>query len=129
MLSKVVLAGLQYISCEIYIDDVIVYGDSLDELTIRFREILTRFKKFNIVVNPDKCCFGLSEIEFLGHVVSKDGIRLGKKKVDGLMKIQEPQDRIALKSFLGLTNYFREFIPYYADKILSHTAPINSCFL
>jgi hypothetical protein len=55
--------------------------------------------------------------EFLGHIVSKDGIKLGQKKVDGLIKLSEPKDKQTLRSFLGLTKYFREFIPFYADKV------------
>jgi hypothetical protein len=60
MLSKVVLAGLVYVICENYMDDIIIYGDSLQELDDRFREVLSRLKKHNIVVNPDKCSYGVN---------------------------------------------------------------------
>jgi hypothetical protein len=55
--------------------------------------------------NPKRCSYRVQQIKFLGHVVSKDGIKLGQKKVDGLMKLSEPKDKQTLRSSLSLTNY------------------------
>jgi hypothetical protein len=117
VISKEVLAGLLYTCCEVYIDDVIIFADTLEELEVRFRSVLKRFQDFGIIINPEKCVYGVEEIEFLGHVISKDGIALGKKKVEALKRLEAPKDKSSLKSLLGLTNYFRDFIPFYADKV------------
>ena len=70
IMSKQILKGLVYNICEVYIDDVIVYAETEDELHKRFAQVLERLKKHNIVVNPDKCCYGMKEMNFLGHVIS-----------------------------------------------------------
>jgi len=117
ILSKEVLNGLLYIICELYIDDIIIFADNMQELKERFILVLERLKQFNIIVNSAKCKFGLKKIEFLGHIVSKEGIQLSENKINDLKKIEEPISKSTLKSFLGLTNYFREFVPNYADKV------------
>mmetsp|Transcript_7130 Transcript_7130/g.7480 ORF Transcript_7130/g.7480 Transcript_7130/m.7480 type:complete len:1037 (-) Transcript_7130:831-3941(-) len=117
IMSKQVLQGLIYNSCEVYLDDIIIYADTEEELHQRFQVILERLRKFNIVINPDKCCYGLKEMKFLGHIISRDGIKLSREKVQGLVDIVKPVSLSTLRSFLGLTNYFRDFIPFYAQKV------------
>ena len=72
VISKEVLAGLLYTCCEVYIDDVIIFADTLEELEVRFRSVLKRFQDFGIIINPEKCVYGVEEIEFLGHFISKE---------------------------------------------------------
>ena len=114
VISTIVLAGFVGVICEAYIDDIVIFANTLDELNSRVRKILERFRQYKLILNPLKFVFGVSEIEFLGHIVSANGISLSPVKRDGLMKIPVPVDRAALRAFLGLANYFREFIPRYA---------------
>ena len=66
-----VLHGLQYDICEIYIDDIIIFADNEEELTENLRKVLERLAKHNISVSPEKCSFGLQEIEFVGHTLTR----------------------------------------------------------
>ena len=72
-MASVVLAGLVYIICEIYIDDVLIHGRSEKEFLVNLRKVLERLRKFNVAANPKKTKLGLSEVEYVGHVVSSEG--------------------------------------------------------
>jgi len=110
VISTQVLAGLCGIICEVYIDDVIVYGDSEESFLEAVKAVLQRFQEFGITVNPDKCSFGLPEIEYVGHTISKDGVSFKRSKLDSVVNFPKPSNHKELKSFIGLVNYFREHI-------------------
>ena len=114
-----VLVGLLSVICEAYMDDVVVVGDSLESLTNNVRLVLQRFQHFGLVVHPRKVVFGVTELEFLGHLVSSDGLRLAESKLQGLRELQPPSDKLSLKSFLGLANYFRDFVPNYSSRLFN----------
>jgi hypothetical protein len=63
VLATVVLIGLIQISCELYIDDVLVYGRTFDEFLANLKKVFERFSKHKLTLNPDKCSFGLKEVE------------------------------------------------------------------
>ncbi len=66
MMASVVLAGLLYSIVERYLDDVLVYAISEDELIERLCAVFTRLRQFSITLNPKKCSFGMEEVEFVG---------------------------------------------------------------
>ncbi len=68
-LATYVLVGLIYQICEWYIDDIIIHGTTKDD----FVEILRQVKNKGLVVNPDKCFIGMSEVEFVGHTINSEG--------------------------------------------------------
>jgi hypothetical protein len=74
VLSTTVLAGLISIICELYLDDLIIFAKDSEELIERFRIILTRFREFNILINPEKCKMGLEEVTYVGHTINESGI-------------------------------------------------------
>ena len=114
-IQHTVLAGLAFHTCEGYLDDIIVHATTEAELLVRLEEVFTRFRTYNITLNPDKCEFGLTQIEFVGHVVDGDGVRFSDAKLDGIRAIALPLTRGFLKSFLGLANYFRDHVPLYSQ--------------
>ena len=116
VISTVVLAGLVGVICEVYIDDVITFGDNEAELFDNLSVILSRFREFGLVVHPTKCVLGVKEVEFLGHKLSSLGLQLSENKKQGLLALQPPVDTVTLKSFLGLANYFRDFISNFASR-------------
>ena len=63
VMATVVLAGLMYISCELYIDDVLVFGQDEKSFIANLRAIFTRFRKFKVTLNPKKCKLGMLSIE------------------------------------------------------------------
>ena len=104
-----VLCGLQYSYA--YIDDVLVASASLEEHQEHLRSVLERFKEHGIVVNPDKCEFGVSQLTFLGHLVDSRGIRPLPDKVQTLVDYPLPTTRRKLREFLGLVNFYHRFLP------------------
>ena len=117
-----VLSGLVNRICEIYIDDCIIHAKTEEEFLVRLRQILERCKKFNITINPEKCEFGMSEIEILGHTINSEGSTFSPKKLEEVFEMPLPKTGTQLLSFLGLVNYFSDHIQGYA-KIM---APLRS---
>lgn len=110
MIATIVLAGLLYICCELYIDDVIVHGQDEKDFLNNLEKVLSRFQEKNVTLNPRKCCLGASEIEFVGHIVDHEGLRMSEAKRNKVINFTQPKVAKGLKSFLGLANYFRDHI-------------------
>jgi hypothetical protein len=105
-----VLSGLIYNIAELYLDDLLCYANSDDELLQRLRILFQRFKEKNVTLNPDKCMLGMDKIEFVGHVIDKEGIEFSPQKLDGIKNFPLPITELQLKSFLGLANFFRSHV-------------------
>jgi hypothetical protein len=110
-----VLAGLIEKICELYIDDIIVYAETQEELLERVSEVLSRLQQFNVKANPSKLVIGLENIEYVGRSLSHDGIELSAERKQQIFEIAEPTLQKGMKSFLGMTGYFRAHIPKYVD--------------
>lgn len=110
VLATVVLCGLIQISCELYIDDVLVFGKTEDEFLARLEEVFKRFDKHKLTVNPDKCKFGLQEVEYVGHVINEHGLSHSPRRLEEVLAIEKPTHSKQLKSFLGVAAYFRDHI-------------------
>ena len=113
-MATVVLAALMYMICEIYIDDCNVFADNNIEFVSRLRQILERFRKHNLYLKASKCIFGYSEIEFVGKVVSEEGLKVSQKKIQSVLDFPLPTVSKQLKSFLGTANYLRDFVRGYS---------------
>ena len=73
--KQLALSGLQWVSCLIFLDDVIVYGIFFKEHRERLQEVLERVRQARLKLKPKKCHFFQSEVAFLGHIISEDGVR------------------------------------------------------
>ena len=69
-----------------------------------------------LVINPTKTSVAYSEIEYLGYVINKDGIRIGDSKIKAIKAIQPPKNKRSLQRLLGLLQYFRKHIPNFSQK-------------
>jgi hypothetical protein len=88
--------------CVVYIDDVIIFGKSWEEYIHNLRKDLERFSEWGVLLKISKCRFGIIEAKFLGHIVSKHGIRLGDSKKGEIKNMVLPDTVTKLRSFLGL---------------------------
>ena len=79
-MASVVLARFVYIICEIYIDDVLIHGRSEEDFLVNLRKVLDRLRQFVVAANPKKTKHGLSEVEYVGHVVSSEGTSFTDEK-------------------------------------------------
>ena len=110
VLATVVLIGLIYYTCELYIDDIVVHAQDAQSFLIRLRQVFERLRKHNITLNPEKCKFGLPSVEYVGHTIDETGLSFSTEKLNEVLAIQPPTYAKELRSFLGLASYFRDHI-------------------
>ena len=108
VIATEVLGGLLHTICELYIDDILVFGRTTSEILENTERVLRRLSECGITVNPDKCSFGLSEVEYVGHTISGEGIHFTREKLDSVNCFVLPRTQKDMKQFLGLVNYFRD---------------------
>jgi hypothetical protein len=110
IIANEVLRGLVGFICMVYIDDVIVFGDSEESYLANLSTVLERFEKYGIIVNSEKCSFGLEEVEYVDHTLSVEGMHFKRSKIDGVINFPRPTTKQGLKKFIGLVNYFRSHV-------------------
>ena len=114
-LMDLVLCGLTYESCLVYLDDIIVFSRDFDGHVDCLRKVFERLRAAGLKLNPKKCFLFQRGFEFLGHVLSKDGIEVQAEKVETVCNWPTPQRLTELRSFVGLCSYYKRFILGFAD--------------
>ena len=109
-----VLHGLVHEICEVYIDDIIVFGTDAESFLRNLWIILEHLRQANVILRPNKCCIGLHEVTYLGYVVNGDGIRMSEHRIEALDRIPLPKMKTQVRSLYGLLNVFHAFIPNFA---------------
>ncbi|GKT32559.1 enzymatic polyprotein endonuclease reverse, partial [Aduncisulcus paluster] len=112
-----VLTGLIGMVCCVYLDDIVVFSDSVPGLLVSLLAVLVRLNQFNRKVNLEKTVIGAKEVEFLGFMISGEGIRRSPKKLAAVKKFKDMKSVTDVRSFLGTANYLKKFIPNYAEKV------------
>lgn len=121
-LMEMVLRGLPWKTCLVYLDDVLIYSHSFSEHLQHLEEILSRFQSSGLKLNPSKCSFATEQVQFLGHVVSKNGIQPDPKNVKSVQDWPTPRSATEVRAFLGLCSYYRKFIRNFAH----HSVPLHA---
>ena len=111
---EVILAGLTFEICLCYLDDVIVFGKTLTEHNDRLKTVLTQFRDNNLRVKLAKCVFASPQVTYLGHCISQQGVSPDPTKLTAVAEIPLPSNIKEVRTFLGLTGYYRRFIANYA---------------
>jgi len=114
-LMETVLAGLQWEICLVYLDDIIIFGRTFEEELDRLRQVFDRLLEAGLKLKPKKCRLFAKEVKYLGHIVSKEGIRADPEKVSAVVDWTNPTSQTELRSFLGLCSYYRRFIKGFAN--------------
>ena len=96
--------------CLVYLDDVIVFSKTFEEMMENLRKVFLRFRSANLKLNPKKCSLFGKEVKYLGHVVSEKGITTDPEKISAIRNWPVPQNKKQLRSFLGFCSYYRKFI-------------------
>ena len=105
-----VLGELFYTRAPAYIDDVNVHSKIFEEHLKDLEEVFKRLRKAGLKLRMDKCKFCFGEIEFLGYIIGKNGIKTDEKKLEKIKNYPRPTTITELKGFLGLASYYRRFI-------------------
>lgn len=99
-----------------FIDNIYIHSDgSMEDHARKVRRIIELLNKYNLRLNLDKCNFGYTAVNVLGHFLSGDTRRLDPAKMSAVQKWPEPRTGKEIERFLGFTNYLRDFIPMYAE--------------
>jgi transposase InsO family protein len=110
------LAGLKWQSCLVYLDDIIVFSKTFEDHLKDLEVVFERLRSHGLKLKAKKCHLCCNEVVYLGHLITRDGIREDPSKIDTVKNFPMPKvgDRKALESFLGMTGYFQRFIKDYA---------------
>ncbi|MBW0489658.1 hypothetical protein O181_029373 [Austropuccinia psidii MF-1] len=113
------------INVVVYLDDIIVFSKSEEEHFTHVSTVLSRLRANNLVAKAFKCLFLVSSVEYLGYIVSSEGLNMDQEKVQQILKWLPPRNLKALQSFLGFANFYCGFIKNYSKKISSLTSFLN----
>ena len=116
-MQNTVLKDLIYKICEVYLDDIIVLAKTPEELNRNLEVVFNRLKLFGITLNPNKVRIGMQEVEYVGHLLDKDGLHFSKEKLEQVLNFRKPLTASQMKSFLGLASQFRDHVDHYGDLV------------
>uniref|UniRef100_A0A8R7RBD8 Reverse transcriptase domain-containing protein n=1 Tax=Triticum urartu TaxID=4572 RepID=A0A8R7RBD8_TRIUA len=97
----------------IFLDDILVFSETLEEHLEHLRLVLTLLREHQLYAKESKCSFTQDIISYLGHIISKDGVATGPEKTHAMLAWPTPTTATELRDFLGLTGYYRKFFAHY----------------
>ena len=86
-----ILEGIE--GCEVIVDDILVWGSNMKEHDIRLKQVLERASAYNLKLSESKCEFRKKEVEYCGHLLTKDGLKVDQSKVQSVLDMTEPQNK------------------------------------
>lgn len=104
-----------------YLDDVVVYSTNFEDHISHLRQVFARLKEAGLTVKPTKVTLAREQISFLGHIVSSKGVAVDQSRTLAIQQFPVPRNKRAIARFVGMINYFRKYIPNFAQL----AAPIN----
>lgn len=113
-LMELVLRGLHWSVCLIYLDDIILYSQDFPQHLQHLKEVFQRFRSAGLKLKPSKCHLACSSVTFLGHRVSSNGVEPDPANTEKVANWPVPQSATQVRAFLGLCSYYRRFIQDFA---------------
>lgn len=98
----------------VYINDILIYSKTYEEHLKHIRMVFDKLKEANLAIKLKKCKFCVPNIEFLGHVVGRDGLKPDPNKIKKMKELKAPTDLTSLRAALGLFSYYRKFVKYFS---------------
>ena len=108
------LRKLNWESVIIYIDDTPVFSETFSQHLDHLSQVLQCLRENRLKLKPSKCNFAAQEVEYLGHLISKDGLKPNPSKIEVVKNYPQPKKVKNIRAFLGLCNYYRKFIKNYS---------------
>ena len=115
LLSQLVLRGMTWEEVIVYLDDIIVIATDFTGMIVSLKKVFMRFREHNMKLKPRKCNFFKRDVEFLGKLVSGEGIRISPDKVDAVKNWPIPTNAKQVMSYLGFMNYHRSHTPNFGE--------------
>src|SRR3989441_7145838 len=108
-LMDVVMAGLNFEVCLVYLDDIILFSSTVSEHLERLKLLLARLRWANLKLKPSKCHLLQRKVHFLGHVISAGSVATDPEKTEQIRTWPRPRNVHELRAFIGLASYYRRF--------------------
>lgn len=108
------VGDMNFLEVLVYLDDLIIFGQTLEEHEERLLKVLDRLRDEGLKISLDKCQFGRTSVNYVGHIVSKDGISTDPSKIEAVVSWPKPQTVTELRSFLGFCEYYSRFVKDFA---------------
>lgn len=96
---------------KIYIDDIFIFGKTQEEHDKTLIKVLETAKQHGVRFNKEKCKISVQEVKYVGHIITKDGIKLDPKRTQAILNMETPKNAKDLSRFLGMVNYVGRYIP------------------
>jgi hypothetical protein len=113
----------------VFFDDILIYSHSMEEHKHHLIIVLELLKSNNLYLKDSKCTFGTDQVEYLGHIISHQGVATDPSKVAAIAQWKIPTSVTQLRSFLGLTDYYWRFIKGYWQYLQTTVQSIEEGFL
>lgn len=114
-LMEYVLHNCHWSIAMVYLDDILVYGKTVEETMNNLEEVLLRLEKANLKLKPSKCHLFKKEVLYLGYIIGRGEVKTNPDKIRDIKDFEPPRNDKELRRFLGLTNYYRKFVYSYAE--------------
>lgn len=98
----------------VYLDDINIYSKTWEEHLAHVEEVLKRLRKAGLMINPDKCYFTTKELEFLGYIVDRNGVKPDPAKIKKVQEYSWLKSISEVHRFMGLASYYRKFIKNFS---------------
>ena len=124
-LMEQLFQGMQWNGVLVYLDDLVAYGGTWSQSLLQLRKVFQKLREANLTLKPKKCELMRSECTYLGHRVTQKGVSPEERKVEAVRHWPEPRTLDHVRSFLGMTGYYRKFIEDYAAEAKPLTAMLK----
>ena len=109
-LMDIVLKGMHGTEVFVYLDDIVIHSETLEENVTKARRLFNRLREAHLKLQPDKCEFLRTDVAYLGHIIGRDGVKPNPAKIAAIRKFPKSRTVRAIRQFLGLSGYYRRFI-------------------
>lgn len=99
----------------VFFDDILIYSPDMEKHVQHLQLVFEALRKHQLFIRKKKCSFAAESVEYLGHVVSRNGVAADEKKIQAMLQWPTPTTPRALRGFLGLTGYYRRFVRGYGQ--------------
>ena len=106
---------------EVIMDDILIFAPNQEEHDKILEKVLQRCTEKNVRLNKEKCKFNKSEVKYMGHIITSDGLKPDPSKIEAILNLQPPTDKAGIQQFLGMITYLGKFMPNLSEK----TAPLR----